>query len=288
MQNHNIKILQLDELPKALSLVWEVFNEFEAPSYSIEGINEFKNFININEFRKNLENSNYKIWGYFINTNIVGVIATRQNYHISLLFVNKSYHHQGIARALFNEIIDYYKEDKECKSITVNSSIYAIEVYHHLGFIDIGDEQTVNGIRFKPMKFIMKAPKFDNYLIAPCGVNCGACMAYLRSKNKCNGCNGNDMNKPYHCTKCQIKLCVKRLESNYNFCFQCDKKCLRLKNLDKRYIKNYNISLLKNLENIKEYGIDKHIAQETIKWTCKCGGIISQHHKNCSECGKKY
>ena len=25
--------------------------------------------------------------------------------------------------------------------------------------------------------------KFDNELIAPCGVNCGACMAYLRAKN---------------------------------------------------------------------------------------------------------
>lgn len=29
---------------------------------------------------------------------------------------------------------------------------------------------------------------FDKSLIAPCGMNCGTCIAYLRDKNKCPGC----------------------------------------------------------------------------------------------------
>lgn len=33
-------------------------------------------------------------------------------------------------------------------------------------------------------------------LIAPCGMNCSICMAYLREKNKCPGCRGNDIDKP--------------------------------------------------------------------------------------------
>jgi hypothetical protein len=32
------------------------------------------------------------------------------------------------------------------------------------------------------------SPVDENALIAPCGMNCGVCMAYLREKNKCPGC----------------------------------------------------------------------------------------------------
>jgi hypothetical protein len=129
--------------------------------------------------------------------------------------------------------------------------------------------------------------RFDSKLIAPCGVNCATCMAYLRAKNKCNGCNGTDENKPYHCTKCKIKFCDKRLDNGYEYCYQCDSKCQRLKQLDKRYAKNYDIHLLDNLEEIKNNGIDKFVEKEILKWTCSdCGGTICQHTKKCSECVK--
>ena len=36
---------------------------------------------------------------------------------------------------------------------------------------------------------------FDPDLIAPCGMNCNICMAYLREKNKCPGCREIDINK---------------------------------------------------------------------------------------------
>jgi hypothetical protein len=29
------------------------------------------------------------------------------------------------------------------------------------------------------------AMKFNKQLIAPCGMNCGICLGYLRDKNKC-------------------------------------------------------------------------------------------------------
>lgn len=132
----------------------------------------------------------------------------------------------------------------------------------------------------------MKTPnKINDSLVAPCGVNCSTCMAYLRTKNKCNGCNGNDENKPYHCTKCRIKFCDIRLENDYKYCYQCEKKCQRIKQLDKRYIKNYNVSLLENLEQIKNMGIETFMEKEKEKWTCKnCNGVICQHTKKCSHC----
>ena len=36
--------------------------------------------------------------------------------------------------------------------MTVNSSPYAVPIYHKLGFKDTGSEQVVNGLRFTPME----------------------------------------------------------------------------------------------------------------------------------------
>ena len=136
----------------------------------------------------------------------------------------------------------------------------------------------------------MKMPdKIARSLIAHCGFNCNTCVAYLRERNKCHGCNNNDENKPHHCTKCAIKFCEVRLANNYEYCYQCQKKCQRIKQLDKRYIKNYDVSLLENLEQIKNDSIDGFLVNETKKWTCQeCGGIICQHTKKCSECQKSF
>lgn len=40
-----IRELIENQLHEALALVWNIFTEFEAPEYSQEGIDEFRNFI---------------------------------------------------------------------------------------------------------------------------------------------------------------------------------------------------------------------------------------------------
>ena len=37
---------------------------------------------------------------------------------------------------------------------TVNSSPYAVPIYHKLGFVDTNTEQLASGMRYTPMKFI--------------------------------------------------------------------------------------------------------------------------------------
>ena len=122
-------------------------------------------------------------------------------------------------------------------------------------------------------------------LIAPCGMNCGICMAYLRDKNHCPGCNADDTNKPDSCVKCIIKNCetIKKTK----FCFKCEKyPCTRLKNLDKRYRTKYGMSMIENLENIKKLGIREFVKNEKVRWTCpKCGGTINVHRWKCFDCG---
>lgn len=95
-------------------------------------------------------------------------------------------------------------------------------------------------------------------LIAPCGMNCGLCVAYLREENKCPGCfSGRKVNnRPI---KCGIKLCPKR---KGDFCDCDDLPCDRLERLDKRYREKYGMSEIENLKTIKEEGIDHFIEQQ--------------------------
>ena len=123
-------------------------------------------------------------------------------------------------------------------------------------------------------------------LIAPCGINCGTCYAYIRKKNNCTGCL-KPGNTKTHCISCRIKTCENHKDTPY--CSDCEKfPCYLIKNIDKRYQKNYNLSLIENLKTIKDIGIDDYIKNENIKWTCACGERLSIHSNTCKACGKKY
>ena len=124
-------------------------------------------------------------------------------------------------------------------------------------------------------------------LIAPCGMNCGVCLAYLREKRKCPGCHGEDTNKPVTRKKCVIKNCEMIQRSKSKFCFECENyPCKRLKQLDKRYRTKYNMSMIENLENIKKIGLSAFVENEKERWHCTtCGGVICVHRGYCLLCG---
>ena len=126
----------------------------------------------------------------------------------------------------------------------------------------------------------------DRLLIAPCGMNCGICLAYLRDNNRCNACWGDNKNKPNSCVKCIIKNCELLKETESKFCYECKKyPCTRLKNLDKRYRTKYRMSMLENLETIKTAGLDEFMALEQKRWLCpECGGSICVHRGVCLKC----
>lgn len=144
-----VRIINPDERETALKLVEKTFMEFEAPDYPQSGIDNFKNSVfNNEEYLQSIV-----IYGAFEKGELLGVIATRKGgSHIALFFVDGKHHRRGIGRKLFEAAI------KNCpgSSITVNSSPYATEVYHHLGFVDTDKEQSADGMRYTPMVFEKK------------------------------------------------------------------------------------------------------------------------------------
>jgi hypothetical protein len=131
-----------------------------------------------------------------------------------------------------------------------------------------------------------RIPLFTRTHIAPCGINCGTCIAYLREKNRCAGCNSVSGSKAHHCEECSIKNCKELSDSGGKYCFSCGKfPCQRVRQLDKRYRTVYGISLIDNLRAIKEHGIREFVRNEHERWKCPaCGSTLSVHRKECPEC----
>jgi hypothetical protein len=123
-------------------------------------------------------------------------------------------------------------------------------------------------------------------LIAPCGMNCALCYAYQRTKNHCPGCRVDDVTKAFSCINCRIKNCENFNDENKSFCYECNRfPCERLKHLDKRYRTKYNMSMIENLEYIKNNGLKKFIGYENKRWACKnCGDSICVHKNGCLKC----
>jgi len=141
-----IKNIDRNQRDTAIQLVLDVFMQFEAPDYSVEGVEIFKRTaIYNNDFLDGLN-----MYGAYDSETLLGVIATRnKGNHIALFFVDGKHHRQGIGKTLFQIVL----ENSTAKEITVNSSPYAVEVYHRLGFVDIAPEETTNEIRYIPMVY---------------------------------------------------------------------------------------------------------------------------------------
>lgn len=86
---------------------------------------------------------------------------------------------------------------------------------------------------------------------------------------------------------CGIKDCVTGRQLAY--CFECSEyPCRQIKRLEKSYNTRYHASLTENSRTVKEKGIHAFPEQQKEKFTCpECGGCISVHDAECSECGRK-
>lgn len=147
-----IRKVKDNELDRAFSLIWRTFSEFVAPDYTEEAVDNFKrNIIDNMDYRNFFISGKEVMYGAYSKDELLGVVSVRGSDFISCVFVNKAYHRNGIARALFSQVISDLKK-QEVKSIKLNSTPYAVPFYHSIGFKDLGKQQTYKGILFTPME----------------------------------------------------------------------------------------------------------------------------------------
>lgn len=132
----------------------------------------------------------------------------------------------------------------------------------------------------------VKANTIPSWLVAPCGMNCRLCHAYVRKKNACPGCRAGDDSKSKSCIACPIKNCETIVKGRIKYCSECSNfPCARLKHLDKRYRTRYGMSTIDNLAAIRSLGVRRFIEEEKKRWACpECGEFLCVHKARCLRC----
>ncbi|VTU06470.1 putative acyltransferase [Actinobacillus porcinus] len=96
---------------------------------------------------------------FVLEQQIVGLISAEQSGYLDLLFVKKSFQHQGIASRLLNQIEDWLVKQK-IEILTVESSLTAKPFFEQKGFQLIAKQQVElrnkRFINFKMSKQITK------------------------------------------------------------------------------------------------------------------------------------
>ena len=149
---HQVYIRQanVDDWDKVIRLAWVTFLEFEAKDYGPEGVRSFRDFLVDEKVNRMFLLGEYVVFVAELNGNIVGLISLRSGNHISLLFVDKEFHHQKIGSRLLRYAEDYLRGEDQ-NVITVDSAPYALNFYRYFGYDPVSEECVVSGIRYTPM-----------------------------------------------------------------------------------------------------------------------------------------
>lgn len=140
----------------------------------------------------------------------------------------------------------------------------------------------------------MGSQNLTSELIAPCGMNCGICKDYLAYSRGVPYKKGEIT----HCSGCRVRNkkcafiktgCLKLRKNQVRFCFECsDMPCGKLDVLDKRYRERYGMSMVQNLNEIQDNGMEYFLKTQREKYRCtNCGDIISVHDGKCYSCNYK-
>jgi GNAT superfamily N-acetyltransferase len=137
-------------------LIKKVYDEFVSLDYSDEGNRFFYEWIKPSKIAERQCNQ-INLWVAFIDSKLIGMIEIRDNKYISLLFVDKEYQGQGIAKKLFDKSLkEIIRRDPKLDKFYVHASPYSIPIYKKMGFIETDNMQEENGMKYLPMEMTIK------------------------------------------------------------------------------------------------------------------------------------
>ena len=148
-----VRCAKLEEVAPAVALACESFMAAVAPHYDQDGIRTFLDFASPEAMLKRVQ-ENYAVYVAYEEEQLVGMAATRDGSHISMLFVAPHAQRRGIGRMLIELALSKCSGDV----ITVNASPNSDGAYVRFGFRKLSDEKVIDGIRFIPMALEKKKP----------------------------------------------------------------------------------------------------------------------------------
>jgi len=137
----------------------------------------------------------------------------------------------------------------------------------------------------------------NEILVAPCGLFCGACRAYIATLEnndeprpgskqpsmQCDGCLGGGR-APAHIPKCEIRACA-ATKTKTGRCSECaDFPCGRITDFNNDGMQHHS-EVLANLRQLRTMGIKDWTKHEEDRWTCsKCQAKLSWYDAECPKC----
>ena len=137
-----------------IALVEDVFNEYVAPDYEEDGVEEFFRFANADAMRERMRSGGFVLVAEHAG-NLAGILEFAPPDCIAMLFVLVRRH--GIARGLLSRAIKKaLASNSSLPRLVVHSSPYAVRIYEKMGFRKSGDATKENGIEYVPMELALK------------------------------------------------------------------------------------------------------------------------------------
>jgi ribosomal protein S18 acetylase RimI-like enzyme len=97
-------------------------------------------------------NNGFPHWVALEGGVIVGIAVVKPPSHIYHLFVRSDRQRSGVGRQLMNKALSFISDTCGRATVSVNSSLNAVDAYRRFGFRDAGDEVLDRaGVRFQPM-----------------------------------------------------------------------------------------------------------------------------------------
>ena len=133
-------------------------------------------------------------------------------------------------------------------------------------------------------------------LVAPCGLYCGACTAYLATHDdragtgkakgpsmQCDACMGNGR-APAHVSKCAIKVCAAE-KTKTGRCSECaDFPCSIISDFNNDGVQHHG-EVLENLRQLRTMGITEWTKHEEDRWSCsQCKTKLAWYDAECPKC----
>ena len=138
------------------NLVARSFNEFIAPDFPDEGIEEFFGYSNPRALIKRSDGNHFVLVAE-AQGSIAGMIEIREMRHVSMLFVDKAFHRKGIAKGLLTAALDRIESgSRPPRKVTVHSSRFAVPFYESLGFVRTEEEKIIHGVIHIPMALVLE------------------------------------------------------------------------------------------------------------------------------------
>ena len=177
------RLLRDSEVEAASELARRVFDEFVANQYSVEGQEEFRRYATLDALRER-HRAGSLTFAAERDGRLIGMLHLGNGNHIHMLFVERSSQRQGVGRRLIDAAKEYaLARQPPARVLTVGATPNAIDAYRRMGFVPVGNEQVLKGIRYIPMELEIgcdtSAPVTTRPLEAPDSFHLSAAQRWL-------------------------------------------------------------------------------------------------------------